>query len=459
MGFLALGSDPWWTLTIGTTAQVITINVSPFYAQLQGTNLPATIPAATTIGSLTRLLLLNTSVLLALSSFQPKAWWKKTTTYLSLTTITELYLSLFLLINATRQTVISTYGTDTPITGSQTLQGNFLGLDLTYYQNPLATAAFALPLLLSLISLTIIGGGQLYHAIRNPEEILLISSLTQGVREVHLTPPYNNVWLSFADQDLNPLLRNPDRMSDDQLAMSFGRLNKALQPGGIVSVIIPSWASALGDRLLKLVPWTGLQLEKSEIIYRTPGRPENELVFRKPIVEPKQEPTLQLEILYPPGESPKELEQPVPPPPVTDVEAEPIWTQPMTKLERTMLKNATSIIARQREPVAYRELLNQVYMELLDRKIEFETARQIETTLLKHAGQELAIIEEPDETETKVVKKWWLGDKGIEQEHDGASNLWKRFTSKAKPTFTQLLHKWPHREKARYRPRKPKDED
>ncbi|MEK6919761.1 MAG: hypothetical protein AABX62_01805, partial [Thermoproteota archaeon] len=284
-------------------------------------------------------------------------------------------------------------------------------------------------------------------------------------KEVHLAPPYQSVWLSSTDQDLNPLIQDPDRLTDDQLAISFEKLNKTLQPGGIIKVVLPAWAAGLSERLLRLVQWTGFSLEKSDLIYRTPGKPENELVFRKPIV--KQEP--------PPQQAPEppqtkasalvltpELIQPSQPP-VTDLQAEPAWTQPqMTRQERVIIRTAAGIITRRKEPVPYRELVNEVYMDLLDRKIEFESAKLIETFLLRHAGKELVIIEELDQTNARVVRKWWLGDKGLESGQGEPLNLWKRISSKAKPKLQvlQLVKKWQRQHKQfNYKPKKNRDED
>src|SRR5438445_11863591 len=81
--------------------------------------------------------------------------------------------------------------------------------------------------------------------------------------------------------------------------------------------------------------------------------------------------------------------------------------------ERTMLKSAVAIIAARGEPVPYRELLNQVYMELVEEKVDFESAREIETSLLKHNGREVVLVQEADETGTRTIQKWWLRDQKV----------------------------------------------
>lgn len=444
MGFIALGSEPWWTLTGTTTDQLLEIRVSPFNAVLDGIALPTTISSGTLIGAITRLLLLGASVLLGLSAFRQNAWWRKTVQWFTLSALAEVFLSFTLLVHASRVAMFNAYGRETPILGTQILYGNILGRDLAFYTNPSLTASFALPFYLGLLSMAIVGATQLARAARGMGEILIASGLTRGAKEVHLAPPYQHVWVSSADQDLNPLNADPDSMSDDQLATNFEKLNKTLQPGGILKIIIPAWAASLGDRLLRLVPWAGFRVEKSEITYRESGRPEHELMFRKPIVVGGE--TLEVEI----EQRAEEAIQPSTPP-VTDMDTEPSWTAPMTKQERTMLKTAATIITRNKEPVPYRELINEVYMELLDRKIEFDSARQIENTLLQRVGRELAIVEEPDETGTRIARKWWLGDRGVKTDTGR-----QRYEV---PSVLHFLKKWQRQSKSRYRPKKQRDDD
>src|SRR5207244_8160930 len=99
------------------------------------------------------------------------------------------------------------------------------------------------------------------------------------------------------------------------------------------------------------------------------------------------------------------------PPPVLEIAQTPTWRNArMTRPERAILKSAVTTIATRHEPVPYRELMNQVYMELVDKKVDFDSARQIETTLLNHNGREILLIEAADEAGTRVLQKWWLGD-------------------------------------------------
>jgi len=55
-------------------------------------------------------------------------------------------------------------------------------------------------------------------------------------------------------------------------------------------------------------------------------------------------------------------------------------------------------------------------MELVDKKVDFDSARQIETTLLNHNGREILLIEEADETGSRVLQKWWLGEQKVTPE-------------------------------------------
>src|SRR5256712_4133436 len=105
------------------------------------------------------------------------------------------------------------------------------------------------------------------------------------------------------------------------------------------------------------------------------------------------------------------------PPPVLETAQTPTWRNARTpRPERAILKSAVTTITTRQEPVPYRELLNQVYMELVDKKVDFDSARQIETTLLNHSGREILLIEEADETGTRVLQKWWLGEQQVAPE-------------------------------------------
>ncbi|HYY90390.1 MAG TPA: hypothetical protein VE955_00210, partial [Candidatus Dormibacteraeota bacterium] len=237
---------------------------------------------------------------------------------------------------------------------------------------------------------------------------------------------------------LNPMQRDLAVMKDDEILVSFEKLFGAVEPGGTLSVVLPDWATGLSDRLEELLPLTGFTLEKRGIVSRSSGKSENELRFRKPFVksvsadgirldteqasaaeirepsEPRTEPEIEQSV-NPPQSTISTIATEVPP---VQGETEGIqWAEPkMTRLERSMLKVAIRIISERRQPVPYRELLNQVYMELVDHKIEFDSARQIETTLLHHNGRELLLLEDEEKNGLRAAKKWWLSSQEISSE-------------------------------------------
>ena len=292
------------------------------------------------------------------------------------------------------------------------------------------------------------------------ERRLLATTAIPGVKEFFLIPPYRHAWLSTGDRDLNPLGRDPENTTDDQLLDSFGKIYRAVQPGGIVSIILPSWASTLGDRFQKLLTWTGFSTEETGTIYRTPGKPETQLRFKKPLSssepdlsqEPETTPVLEQAI---------ESESSFPDvPPQLTVSTQPHWgLTKMTKQEKAMLRSALSILSKQREPIAYHELLNQVYLELVERKIEFDSARQIESTLLKHAGQELALTEETDEQGLKSVKRWSLGTEDLSPDNEGKVSIFRKLSNHHPrvPPVMRILKKW--QRKPKYRPRKKREDE
>src|SRR2546425_7046576 len=133
----------------------------------------------------------------------------------------------------------------------------------------------------------------------------------------------------------------------------------------------------------------------------------------------------------------------------------------MTKQERAMLRSAVSIISKRREPAPYRELLNQVYMEMVERKIEFDSAKQIESILLKHVGLELSLTEELNEQGLKGVKRWSLGEEDLSPGQDGNLSIFKRVSGHHPrvPPVMRLLKKWQRKPKPRYRSRASKEEE
>ncbi len=151
-------------------------------------------------------------------------------------------------------------------------------------------------------------------------------------------------------------------------------------------------------------------------------------------------------------------------PAASDVQAEAQSAEPpVSKQELSMLKSALSVIERRQESVPYKELLNEVYTDLLDHNVDFESVRQIEATLLKHVGRELLLLDELDNATGIIVKKWWLGEKAVDAEEGRPLSFWKRLSNKAKPGMPKvrrLLNKWQRqREQPNYQPKKRFEDD
>ena len=435
----------------------MSIQVSPFYLQIAATGIPTTSPFASVIGALTRILLILCSLALLASSLRPTAWWRPLATWLGLASLTELFFSLFLLVHAGQAALLTAYGANPPTSGTILYPARILGTDLNTYQSPSLSASFNLDFYLGLLSLTIVGTGTILKMLQ--ERGLLAASAIPGVKEFFLIPPYRHAWISTGDRDLNPLSQDPENTTDDQLLDSFGKIYRTVQPGGIISIILPSWASTLGDRFQKLLTWTGFSAEDTETIYRAPGKPETQLRFKKPLTpsgsdvqDPETTPILEQAI---------ESESSFPDiPPQLTVSTQPDWgLTKMTKQEKAMLRSALSILSKNREPVPYHELLNQVYMELVERKVQFDSARKIESTLLKHSGQELSLTEETDEQGLKSVKRWSLGTDDLSPDHEGKVSIFRKLSSHRPrvPPVMRLLKKW--QRKPKYRPRASREEE
>jgi hypothetical protein len=458
-GFLALGNEPWWTLASPTNSHVLSIQVSPFYLQIAATGIPATSPVASILGALTRVLLILSSLALIATSLRPTVWWRPLATWLSLASLVELFFSLLLFLHLGQTALLTAYGANPPTSGTETYPARILGTDLNSYLNPSLTASFNLDFYLGLLSLSIVGTTTILKMLQ--ERGLLSAGTIPGVKEFFLTPPYRHVWLSTSDKELNPLGQDPENTTDDQLLASFGKIYSAVQPGGLISIILPAWASAIGERFQKLLTWTGFSIEDTSTIYRAPGKPETQLRFRRPLVgsesdiqEPETTSVLSQNI---------ETEPVLPEvPPQLSVVSAPNWAlAKMTRQERAMVKSAVSILSKRTEPMPYHELLNQVYMDLVEKKVQFESARQIESTLLKHADRELALTEEPNEQGVISVKTWSLGEEDLSPDNDGRTSIFKRLSShrpRASPVI-RLLKKWQRKPSSKYSPKTTREEE
>jgi len=334
-----------------------------------------------------------------------------------------------------------------------------VGTDLNTYLNPSLVATFNLDFYLGLLSLTTVGASILLKMLQ--ERGLLAAAAIPGVNEFFLSPPYRHVWLSTGDRDLNPLSKDPENTTDDQLLDSFGKIYRTVQPGGVIRIILPQWASTISDRFQKLLTSTGFAIEDAGIIYRAPGKPETQLRFRKPLIplESRQQEPETTSVLA--QAIATESSFPDIPPQLTITSPADWAPSKMTKQERAMLRSAVSILSKHREPVPYRELLNQVYMELVERKVEFDSARQIESTLLKRTGRELALTEESDEQGLKAVKSWSLGEEDLSPDPDGSSSIFKRLSSHRPgvPPVMRLLKKWQRKPKQKYESRATREEE
>ena len=422
--FVALGAEPWWSLNGTTTSRLFSIQISPFFVHIDAIGLPTSVPFANALGSLTRTFLLLGFITLFAASIRPTAWWRNLAVYFGLSSLAELYLSFLLMFYWAETAFVNTYGIIPPFYGTTTLPANILGLDLTYYTRPLVTASFNIPYYIGFLSIGLVLGRTLIKVLHERTFQVLAALLPGGrIHDIYLTPPYQQVWFSSGDREYNPMQMHPEGLTDDELLVSFEKLYQTVDPGGSLSIILPDYSVSLGERLERLMPQTGFVIEKTGVIYRTPGKQETELRFRRPAVEKitAPVPTANLDLQETVEETPAapialapamdeavvQSEQP----PMLAVAEQPIWVDMrMTRLERSILKAAVRNITEHRQPVPYRELLNQVYMDLVDHGVEFDSARQIEATLLDHNGRELIVVEEQDDTGSRTIKKWWLGD-------------------------------------------------
>lgn len=466
--FIALGSEPWWTLTGTTTSKLLNIQVSPFFLRMNAIGLPPTMAAASNLGSFTRVLLILGSLALLAASFSPTAWWRNLAIYIGLSSLAELYFSFMMMYYWAQSAFIQAYSSVPLYSGTAILPGRILGLDLTYYSGPLVTAAFVFPFYLGFLCFGLVMGRGIIRFVQDRALKVLVALLPGGgVHDVYLTPPYHHVWFSSGDKEFNPMVTDPEKMNDDELLVSFQKLYDTVEPGGTLSIVLPAWATGVGDRFQRLLPNTGFTIDEAEVIYRTPGKPENELRFRKPLSKaqgespaetPKLEETISVQppvLLGSLGENAVEIGAP----PVLEISEEPQWIpSKLSRVEKTIIKTAVEVIGQHHEPVLYRELLNQVYMDMVDKKIDFDSARQIETTLVNHNGREVLLIEEADEANDRIVRKWWLGEQKVAAERKRRIPLVGRIST-SKPKLPSVRFPFRKSAKPRHRDRVTSDED
>jgi hypothetical protein len=164
--FLAQASEPWWTLTGGSTGHLLSLQVSPFYFQTNAIGLSASTPFAITLGSTTRLLSILCVIALTASGIRPTAWWRPLAITFGVCSLTELYLSFLLMHLAAEAALLGAYGVVPPFYGNSYLPVNILGLDLNTYTDPLVAARFGLPFYLGFPSLGLIGSGFVIKSLR-----------------------------------------------------------------------------------------------------------------------------------------------------------------------------------------------------------------------------------------------------------------------------------------------------
>ena len=427
-GILAISMDPWWTLQGEGSSQIITLRVSPFYMETYATGLGVTTPAAVAIGVLTRTLVGIASLLLIISSIKPTVWWRNLAQWFNITAAVQMFLSLAILINTARQEILAEYGISLPLYGRVRFPTNVLGLDLRFYPSPVVTAGFSGLFYAGVFCLGLVTMERLM-SLRSIEELFRIGD----IRELDLLPPYKRVWMSSGDKGLNPLSEDPERVTDEQLMVSFGNIFRTVEPGGIVRILLPSWAGWVGDRIRGLIKSVGFNLETTTVVHEQ-GQDEIELRLKKPVesIKPvRREPeTVVGSVERSDNVSDREtligglevnvaeaIVEEAPPIQVQSsmVDLKPqVWShsRQVNKREIAMVRSAAKVIVNHGSPIEYRELLSRVYRDLLEFSTgDFGSIREIETALLRHVGQELVLIVE--ESQGGVLRKWWIGDEPV----------------------------------------------
>lgn len=427
-GILSLSMDPWWTLQGEGSNQIITLRVSPFFVETYATGLGPTTSGVVALGVLTRILVGIASLLIIVSSVKRTVWWNNLAQWFNITAFVEMFLSLAMLINTARQEILAEYGILLPLYGRTRFPANVLGLDLRFYPSPVVTAGFS-PLFYAGVFCVGLVTMERLLSLRSMEVLSRIGE----IRELDLRPPYRRVWLASDDKGLNPLSEDPEGVSDEHLMVSFGNIFRTVEPGGIVRILLPSWAGWVGDRIRGLIKSVGFNLETTTVVHEQ-GQDEIELRLKKPVESIKpvrqtaeafkgsleqsdmvsnREPLIGgLEVNVS-----EAIVEEAPPfqvqTSVVDLKPQ-IWShsRQVNKREIAMVRSAARVIVNHGSPVEYRELLSQVYRDLLEYSSgDFGSIREIEAALLRHAGQELLLIEEG--SPNGVLRNWWIGEEPV----------------------------------------------
>ncbi len=443
-------NEPWWTVKGVESDQIVNVAVSPFYVQIEGAGLPTSIPFASSFGIVARIVLLASAFLLGLTGLRPRVWWRNLATWFASSSTALAFLSLALLLHGVRTVLLYAYGASPPFFGTANLPGSILGIDLAYHVSPLVSAAFSAYFFLALVSVAIVGVDQV-PLMRSPAKLLMDTLTARRTAKIDLKPLPRLRTFSSSQEVVDFLRSGLERMTEDELLVSFRSLNTTLEPGVRVSLRVPAGATSLTERLLRLIPHAGFHLERLQVVCPTPGTLENELVFRR--LEPETGPASQPRPASTP--EPESIPEAIPEPQTSSVdetvaqsveqdssansidEAVPEVVQqdlppPVEEpspLERAIVESAIVTITKMGVPVPYNALINEVYVDLLNRNLEFTSLKQIETILTKHVGHELAIQEDAQHALYSDTRKWRLAELQGPAEHH---HLWNRTSTKAK---------------------------
>ncbi len=472
-GILSLSNDAWWTLHGNGSNQIILFKVSPFYMETFATGLPLTTQAAIVLGAATRVLVGIAALLLIVTSVKRSVWWRSIAQWYNVSVLVEMFLSFTILLNIARQEALFYYGVNLPVSGALTLPFTVLGLDLAYYTNPTVTAGFSFVFYAGFMAVGLVS----FERLKSLKMIEAFRQMQFGrISELTLAPPYAQVWAATDDKDLNPLSDDPDSVTDEKLVSSLTNMYDAVGPGGTVTILFPTWTSWVADKIRNLVSAVGFQADEREIVDKE-GEAEVELKLLKPVETIQAAPTI-VEATPMEASAITAVQPNVPQEPLTVLKRLParrmfrkvgphapeleqqVWPRHKTSRKETaMVKSALKVISTYGVPVAYKELLNEVYLDLLQSHTEFESAREIEKALLSHVGHELVLVDE-ESSPGRLVRKWWSGDEPLAMSSAQleAIERLRNVSQMAESTIRGLKERFHHKEGYRSR-RKSSDED
>jgi DNA modification methylase len=170
------------------------------------------------------------------------------------------------------------------------------------------------------------------------------------------------------------------------LTEAFKQIFEVLKVGKYLTVTFHSTDVKIWTSILKAVTIAGFTLEK--IIYQPPPR-----ASAKSLLQPFGSPS---------GDYFIRFRKVIPQQEIVGSEIN------EEEYENIVLESVTRIIIEKNEPIAYQDILNEIFVELVRKRALVRAGKNPEEIMIEHLNQEFILIDILDETGNKIGSKWWV---------------------------------------------------